>query len=591
MPIDNELDVPESTVYADFKTIVCLALDRGLTIHPVKPRNKEPWLNNWPKQASRDPEVIQSWITRFPTSNYGVAASDDYCILESDNLGELQSRVSKQLPATYKVQARANRPHMYFKQTEASRKAGNMDCPGIFEFKQSNRYVVGQGSVHPTGAVYECLADEPIAPIPDWLIADLQRIRSGSGLKVSAPVPKDGEVYGEGEGRHPMLMSAGARMHDGTRDRAQLYQDLYALNLEKCDPPKTHAHVLDIVNWLMERPAVNKGPEIFVGKTTPTPADTDDEPMWGVTADQAILKLDELGEPTPYLVVQCKEGGDDQVVFTASSVNQIYAFRGLGKTNLALGLAGCFATGGALLDFRALKVRVVYVDGELPIRQLYKRAQLFGLNKDVLLISPENRATRESIDLTTPAHMAKLLQAIDHHIGGQGSDGVVILDSQATLMTGDALKSDFHEHRRALLNALRWRGLCVIEMHHSGKNVESQRGSSKNDDLLDVQIQLTPSAGWEPGMGLKFDWNYVKVRHNALYPENGFTVALQDGQWVKRISDEQLAVEDMLKEGKSIRKISRELELSLGKVQRLKGKIDKAGRNALNQKQEPKEKQ
>lgn len=590
MPTDNELDAPDSTVFADFKTIVRLALDRGLTIHPVKPRNKEPWLNNWPKKASQDPEVIQEWMSRFPTSNYGVAASEDFCILESDNLGELQSRLSKQLPTTYRVQARANRPHLYFRQTEASRKAGNMDAPGIFEFKQSNRYVVGEGSIHPSGVVYACLTDEPIVEIPDWLIADLQRIRGGSGLKVSAPVPKEGEVYGEGEGRHPMLMSAAARLHDGTRDRDQLFADLQAINQEKCDPPKTPAHVLDIVDWLMERPPVSKGPEIFVGKPQPTSVVEDDEPMWGVTADEAILKLDELGEPTPYLVVTCKEGGDDQVVFTASSVNQIYAFRGLGKTNLALGLAACFATGGALLDFRATKVRVVYVDGELPIRQLYKRAKLFGLTKDVLLISPENRAKRQSIDLTKAAHMGQLLRSVDHHIGGQGADGVVILDSQATLMTGDALKSDFHEHRRALLNELRWRGLCVIEMHHSGKNVESQRGSSKNDDLLDVQIQLTPSAGWEPGMGLKFDWNYVKVRHNALYPENGFTVALQDGQWVKRISDEQLAVEGLLQEGKSLRKISHELDLSLSKVQRLKGKIDKAGRNALNKKQEPKEK-
>jgi hypothetical protein len=588
----TDTEIFESDVMADFKTIIRHALDRGLTIHPVKPRNKEPWLNNWPKKASREPGVIQEWMTRFPTSNYGVAASEEFCILESDNVGELQSRLSKQLPTTYTVQARPNRPHLYFRQTEKSRTAGNMDCPGIFEFKQTNRYVVGEGSIHPQGMVYTCTKDEPIAEIPDWLIADLQVIRSGRGLKVSAPIPADGEKYGEGEGRHPMLMSAAARLHDGTRDRVQLFDAVWALNIQKCDPPKTSAHVAEIIDWLLERPPVDRGPAVIVGKTQPpSEAETeDDEPRWGVTADEAILQLDELGEPTPYLVVQCKEGGDDQVVFTASSVNQIYAFRGLGKTNLALGLAACFATGGALLDFRALKVRVVYLDGELPIRQLYKRAELFGLTQDVLLISPENRAKRQSIDLTKPVHMRKLLRAIDHHIGGQGSDGVVILDSQATLMTGDALKSEFHERRRALLNELRWRGLCVIEMHHSGKNYEAQRGSSKNDDLLDVQIQLSPSAGWEPGMGLKFDWNYVKVRHNALYPENGFTVALQDGQWVKRISDEQLAVEDMLKEGKSLRKISRELELSLSKVQRLKGKIDKAGRRALNEKQKTEEK-
>jgi len=580
MPDDNNLDAPANEVFADFKTIVRLALDRGLTIHPVKPRNKEPWLAGWPKQASRDPKVVQGWITRFPTSNYGVAASEEYCILESDNVGELQSRLSKQLPVTYTVQARPNRPHIYFKQTDKSRAAGNMDCPGIFEFKQNGRYVVGEGSIHPEGMTYSCIKDEPIAEMPDWLVEDLQRIRSGSALKVSAPMPKDGEVYGVGEGRHPMLMSTGARLHDGTRDRDQLFADLNAINLEKCDPPKTPAHVLDIVDWLMERPPVDRGPQVLVGKTLP-PEPQAETPVWGVPAGEARRRLKDLPPRTP-LLWEVSDSKPDQVMFYEASLNQIYAWRGLGKTNLALRLAAGFATGEAFLDFRFKPCRVVSLDGELPLHQLYERADSFGLTDDVLLVSPENIAEKKSINLFEPAHLHKLIEAIHHHIG-EGKSGVLILDSQAMLMKGDALRDEFQDKRMELFYTLRRMNLCVIEMHHSGKTTDRQRGSSRNDDGLDMQIQLAPCPDHDSSEGLKFEVTVPKKRHNTN-PDQGYVIALQNGVWTKKLSDNQLEVERMLSEGMSLTKIGRELDMHVSKVRRLKAKITKAGRLALNEK-------
>ena len=114
------------------------AIDRGLSVHPLKPHSKEPQLTDWPGKATNDLVIISEWAFRFPQANYGVAANDACCILESDNLDALRERLSKQLPETYMVQARANRPHIYFRQTQASRAAGNLDLPGIFEFKQRN---------------------------------------------------------------------------------------------------------------------------------------------------------------------------------------------------------------------------------------------------------------------------------------------------------------------------------------------------------------------------------------------------------------------------------------------------------------------
>jgi len=149
-----------------------LAINRGLSIHPVKPRSKEPLLNRWPEMASSDPQQIEAWQQQFPGCNFGVAASDDICILESDNVNALRDKLSRQLPATYVVQARPSRPHLYFRQTAESRAAGNLDLPGIFEFKQRNRYVVAEGSIHPEGMRYNCMVDAPIVEIPDWLVVE-----------------------------------------------------------------------------------------------------------------------------------------------------------------------------------------------------------------------------------------------------------------------------------------------------------------------------------------------------------------------------------------------------------------------------------
>src|SRR5438132_13919405 len=43
----------------------------------------------------------------------------------------------------------------------------------------------------------------------------------------------------------------------------------------------------------------------------------------------------------------------DVAIFYERSVNQIFAWRGVGKTNFALGLGGALASGGRLLNFQA----------------------------------------------------------------------------------------------------------------------------------------------------------------------------------------------------------------------------------------------
>jgi hypothetical protein len=168
---------------------------------------------------------------------------------------------------------------------------------------------------------------------------------------------------------------------------------------------------------------------------------------------------------------------DGSTLFYESSVNQIIAWRGVGKTNFALGLCGAFCNGGTILDFKADRPRrVMYLDGELPLFQLQERArQLVGAEYEdnLSMFSPELLAEPRALNLLDAGDADHLKEALV-----RSKSEIVILDSQSTLMAGDSNKAEFQEARQRLLRELRWLNLCVIEMHHLGKTGQ-QRGLSR----------------------------------------------------------------------------------------------------------------
>lgn len=61
-------------------------------------------------------------------------------------------------------------------------------------------------------------------------------------------------------------------------------------------------------------------------------------------------------------------------VFTLGSLNMLYAWRGIGKTHVALGIAYAAASGGQFLNWTATRpFRVLYLDGEMPGEALQAR--------------------------------------------------------------------------------------------------------------------------------------------------------------------------------------------------------------------------
>jgi RecA-family ATPase len=78
----------------------------------------------------------------------------------------------------------------------------------------------------------------------------------------------------------------------------------------------------------------------------------------------------------------------------------VHAFRGIGKTYLALGIAYCAATGGRMLGWSAPKPRrVLYLDGEMPADAM--QARLAAIIAGVESLPPDpSYLTLLSADLT-----------------------------------------------------------------------------------------------------------------------------------------------------------------------------------------------
>lgn len=286
----------------------------------------------------------------------------------------------------------------------------------------------------------------------------------------------------------------------------------------------------------------------------------------------AVSAVDLMKMNIPEREVLMAEGCNP--LFFAQSLNQILAWRGVGKTLFGLGIAGAMTAGESILGFKASRaMKVMYVDGELPLAQMKERvAQQIKRPENFFAVNAELGKHAVSIDLKHEKTWSTLLESID-----RVKPNVLFLDSRSTLFPGlEANKEDHQGVIQSRLQSLRLRKLCVIESHHTGKN-GTQRGHSKNDDALDIQMHLKKVEGWEPGQGLKFEMGWEKVRHQSTF-EAGYIVTMaQDGQWQKGYSELEVEAARWARMGKSNPEIADLLGVSKSTAQRL---VAKAKRRA-----------
>lgn len=270
----------------------------------------------------------------------------------------------------------------------------------------------------------------------------------------------------------------------------------------------------------------------------------------------------------------------------SQSLTMIHAWRGIGKTHVALGIAYALASGGEYLGWRAPKVSpVLYIDGEMPAVALQGRVARIVADATneidpgaLRFITPDLQPNGVMPNLAEREGQATIDAAM-------GNASVIVVDNISCLVRGGK-ENEAEGWQPVAAWALRQRaaGRSVVFVHHSGKG-GTQRGTSKREDLLDTVIALRRPADYKPAEGARFELHFEKAR--ALYGENVSPIEakLTDGEhgsqtWTTRTVEgiADAAMIELAELGLSLGDIGRELDLNKSTVMRRLHKAETEGR-------------
>jgi hypothetical protein len=201
-------------------------------------------------------------------------------------------------------------------------------------------------------------------------------------------------------------------------------------------------------------------------------------------------------------------------IIQTQSLSMIHAWRGVGKTHVALGIAYAVASGGEFLRWKApAPRRVLYLDGEMPGAALQER--LANIVKTSTTEPPEGH-----FKLVTPDQQRGAMpdlatvdgqDAVDAQI--EADTSLLIVDNLSALVRRGGRENDAESWLTVADWALRHRanGRSVLFIHHSGKN-GAQRGTSKKEDLLDTVLTLKQPTDYNASDGAVFEVHFEKAR-------------------------------------------------------------------------------
>lgn len=206
-------------------------LARGLSVIPLRPKDKRPLLSSWLVYQERLPTEaeILDWWTRWTEANIAIVTGVVSSIVVLD-VDDRKALTGKPISPTPTVQT-GKGWHYYFQHP-------GHECPNFvakqqgLDFRGDGGYVVAPPSIHPvSGKPYEWVIglDTPLAPVPDWL---RPLIKSPSGWATG----KVTRGVSQGERNSSMAQLAGRYLAGGLPEE-EVLELLLALNQRKFNPP------------------------------------------------------------------------------------------------------------------------------------------------------------------------------------------------------------------------------------------------------------------------------------------------------------------------------------------------------------------
>jgi hypothetical protein len=266
-------------------------------------------------------------------------------------------------------------------------------------------------------------------------------------------------------------------------------------------------------------------------------------------------------------------------VFPRQGLGMVHAWRGLGKTFFALWFAYVCATGGRFLKWSAAHAwSVLYVDGEMRgvdmqarLSEIVRAASGEPTPGNFKIITPDLQPGGIP-DLATPEGQAWLDLAIEDR-------ELIVLDNLSSLVrSGTDKDNELWLPLQGWMQRLRAAGKSVLLVHHDGKN-ETQRGTSRREDILDTVFHLRKPTDYGEHDGARFVVHFQK--HRGFYGPDAepFEAALttnNDGlaEWTMADIEDAVTIQvaELLNAGATVTQITKELRIGRASVDRHKKK-------------------
>lgn len=224
---------------------------RGFAVFPLRPNSKQPAVTRGFHAASRDPEQIREWWTRWPDANIGMP-TEGMLVVDIDGADNRWGD-GKELGTGPNAVTPRGGSHWLFRGPGR----GTASALGLMvDTRGDGGYIVVAPSVIdgvPYRWIVEPSTPDALPPQPAWLREAMAQPVRGSGPNIFAqrPVAARGEtpptlpiddVIGEGQRNHTLTRYAGAMRRTGMR-QDEIAAGLHAINANRVTPPLSGSEV------------------------------------------------------------------------------------------------------------------------------------------------------------------------------------------------------------------------------------------------------------------------------------------------------------------------------------------------------------
>lgn len=169
--------------------------EKEFHVFPLLPNTKFPAVEDFPNTATRDPEIIKSWWSKWPNANIGISTTryNGSCSLLAVDVDNKDGRKGseelfklelegKEFPETFTQETPTGGEHLFYVVDKPVKQGANVFAKGI-DTRGNGGYVVAAGSVI-NGKRYTVKNPSTPRPAPKWM---LEFVRESKAKKEKLP--------------------------------------------------------------------------------------------------------------------------------------------------------------------------------------------------------------------------------------------------------------------------------------------------------------------------------------------------------------------------------------------------------------------